>query len=569
MTLYILKSAIIIGILLAVYHLFMEREKMHRFNRFYLLSGLGLALITPLITVGHVNPETSATIITSAPIIINEIQSNVIHGTSKGLDWMIFIWLAYSVISLIMLLRFFNNIGILLLKSIRNPKIYKEDYTLVLIEEHILPHTFLKYIYINRLDYESNNIEPELIIHESTHARQWHTADILLIELIHVFFWFNPLISFYKRAIQLNHEFLADEAVVLSTAEVQAYQHLLLDKASASPLVGLASNLNFLVTKKRLRMMTQPISRRRNLFYGLMVFPLSLFLVSCFGDYDTSIIENSRLIQRDGEVIAVDFRKMNQLELETVATQLKEFNIEVSYNDIEYGSSGYMRKFTVKANFNTGHKGSASFDCEQLTSPYGIWMDLESGANGFGWPEDFEVSNPLVDSPYSRPISDSYIDYINKDKFSVNFKGMNKDQVKAVQKEVERTGINLFYNKLGFNPAGAINMIQFTFEMGDNSRGATMAFTASQLNNSPPFGFWINKETGTSGTGTLDIEQNITKAILYDEVPSKHFKDASFFIENQKASFDEIKNWLLDNNWISNSITHKHDDQIFRFTSIE
>lgn len=34
---YLLKSIVCSGLLLGVYFLFLEKEKMHRFNRFYLL----------------------------------------------------------------------------------------------------------------------------------------------------------------------------------------------------------------------------------------------------------------------------------------------------------------------------------------------------------------------------------------------------------------------------------------------------------------------------------------------------------------------------------------------------
>jgi TonB family protein len=43
------------------------------------------------------------------------------------------------------------------------------------------------------------------------HIRQWHTLDILLIEVLKVLFWFNPALWLYKRALQDTHEFLADE----------------------------------------------------------------------------------------------------------------------------------------------------------------------------------------------------------------------------------------------------------------------------------------------------------------------------------------------------------------------
>ncbi len=51
---YIIKSTICLGIVLLVYLLALEREKMHRFNRVYLLLGLILSLIIPFLPSGEV-----------------------------------------------------------------------------------------------------------------------------------------------------------------------------------------------------------------------------------------------------------------------------------------------------------------------------------------------------------------------------------------------------------------------------------------------------------------------------------------------------------------------------------
>ena len=54
MILYLLKSSICLVLLLITYHLLLEREKMLKFNRFYLLVSLIFALLIPLIKVGFV-----------------------------------------------------------------------------------------------------------------------------------------------------------------------------------------------------------------------------------------------------------------------------------------------------------------------------------------------------------------------------------------------------------------------------------------------------------------------------------------------------------------------------------
>ncbi|WP_141384658.1 M56 family metallopeptidase, partial [Flavobacterium flevense] len=115
--------------------------------------------------------------------------------------------------------------------------------------------------------------------HELIHVNQKHTLDILFIEILKVIFWFNPIFIFYKKAIQLNHEFLADEKVVKSHNNVPFYQNLLLSKANVNPTYYLASNLNYSVTKKRLIMMTKNTSTTRALLKKGILIPLLTALV--------------------------------------------------------------------------------------------------------------------------------------------------------------------------------------------------------------------------------------------------------------------------------------------------
>ena len=44
--------------------------------------------------------------------------------------------------------------------------------------------------------------------------RQGHTQELLLFELVQAVLWFNPFVHFYPRALALNHEYVADAAVL-------------------------------------------------------------------------------------------------------------------------------------------------------------------------------------------------------------------------------------------------------------------------------------------------------------------------------------------------------------------
>jgi hypothetical protein len=188
------------------------------------------------------------------------------------------VWSLYGIITLLLSIRFGKNIWKLISKSDSNPTVKYKNATLVLVNERTLPHTFLNNIFINFDDYNQRNIEDELYTHELVHVTQKHTLDILFIELLITLFWFNPLLYLYKKAIQLNHEFLADEKVVQAYNDIPLYQTLLLQKSNGNPTINLASNLNYAVTKKRLLKMTKKNSPKLVLLKKVMILPLIIGL---------------------------------------------------------------------------------------------------------------------------------------------------------------------------------------------------------------------------------------------------------------------------------------------------
>ncbi len=280
---FLIKSSLCLILLLGIYNFFLEKEKMSIFNRFYLLGSLIISFAIPFVKFELHQDFVQHNLL---PDAIQTIQGNTIIIDQKSNNFSIILWTFYGIITTFFVIRFGKNIYEFIAKIKTNPKEKFENSTLVLVAEKILPHTFLNYIFINRNDYETRNIEEELYTHELTHVRQKHTVDVLFIEILKTIFWFNPILIFYKKAIQLNHEFLADEKVVTYYNNVPFYQSLLLEKASWNSNFYLASNLNFLVTKKRLIMMTKTTSKSRALLKKLAVLPVlaGLIFISCSGE---------------------------------------------------------------------------------------------------------------------------------------------------------------------------------------------------------------------------------------------------------------------------------------------
>ena len=284
---FLIKSTVSLSVLLVAYHLFLEKEKMFGFNRYFLLVSLLFSIAVPF---------TSFEIQQDIPIVYNntipfktitagtlpiQTEMTTISSEEQTNYWLPLLWITYVVITLVLIFRFIQNIHSITSKAKVSKVITHQNTRMVLVSEDILPYTFWNTIYINQKDFENRQIEQELFTHEIAHVKQRHTLDVILIEILKTLFWFNPIFIFYKKAIQLNHEFLADENVIAAHNDVYLYQNLLLNKLTISQPIYLTSNLNFLSTKKRLIMMTKITSKTRALIMqSLAVLGLLIIFLS-------------------------------------------------------------------------------------------------------------------------------------------------------------------------------------------------------------------------------------------------------------------------------------------------
>lgn len=278
---FVIKSAICLIILYGFYHLFLRNVKVFDFNRYYLLFSLIFAIATPLITIRFslnlpINPNVQEfSNVAGSLIQADKITVEPIHYFTVQ-NVVVFL---YLIVTFILLLRFTFNIY-KIIQQIRAGSIINSNKThIVLIENKTLPYSFFKYIFVNRSDYENGKIEKELIIHEQVHCLQYHSVDILIIELVKIVLWFNPLLWLFQKAIKLNHEFLADNKV-LSTHSLNDYQNTLINLVFRNNSTYLASNFNYSLTKKRLIMMTK--NKSKYVGYKIAMVPILAALVFYF-----------------------------------------------------------------------------------------------------------------------------------------------------------------------------------------------------------------------------------------------------------------------------------------------
>ncbi len=114
--------------------------------------------------------------------------------------------------------------------------------------------------------------------HECYHVQQKHSLDILFMELVTIFFWFNPFFYWARKEIRLIHEFAADR-FASDGYNRHDYAELLLQQSSGTCLPLVHTFFTHPI-KRRITMILQSKNTQLGYFSRLLAIPL-VFLITC------------------------------------------------------------------------------------------------------------------------------------------------------------------------------------------------------------------------------------------------------------------------------------------------
>lgn len=285
--------------------------------RIYLLTSLALGLLLPLITLpisiyGSFTESESIGAIFNMPIftadteIFPQNSGNVSIESSKLNTWSL---LSYGLISLYMsgvIYKLFQLTKKLLhiRNSIRNSQRVKRDRLWFIYLENGSPaYSFFNYVFINKqLERLSSDELEKICFHESIHAMQYHTLDILFVELISILLWFNPVIKMFKKHLLEVHEYLADQKIIKSTNMKKSYSLLLLKLSSEENPPILSSAFSAKQISRRIKMIGRTRSLARHRLSFLMLLPAAAFLLISFSSVENKYSNISESI--DNQTVA-------------------------------------------------------------------------------------------------------------------------------------------------------------------------------------------------------------------------------------------------------------------------
>ena len=252
---YLVRSGICLMVFWLIFFLFLRKETFFQVSRFYLLSAAILSLIIPLI---HISlPWSQGSTVYYYVLETITVGSGMVESTvNNHIGVFEAILIIYFTGLSLFFLRFIFQLFQLMRLVRKNGIDRKDGIRLVYIDKNISPFSFFNLLFINKALFNEEDRE-EIIEHEKIHIDQKHTYDLIMLELVTMLQWFNPVVWFYRNSVKSTHEFLADEGVLLKGYDSSIYRNLLLNLSMGIQVNGLTNNFNHSLLKRRIIMMTK------------------------------------------------------------------------------------------------------------------------------------------------------------------------------------------------------------------------------------------------------------------------------------------------------------------------
>jgi len=274
--LYLIESGVCLVLFYVIYWAFLKKETFFAINRFFLLFSIPISFLIPLFKIPSPFPAKAL------------IEKTYVAGQPTGTQ------IQYPGTIDIVLLIFFIGAGFFLLRFlykiiqlfilIKRYGYQKYDgINVVFVDKNSAPFSFFNFLFINKSEISKQDFN-RIISHELVHIKQYHSIDLILMEGLTIFQWFNPFVWPYKKSLKETHEYLADNSVIAQGCSKAKYLLLIFEQHVGMKLFEFANNFNHSQIKRRITMMEKIQSRGRAKFKVLIILPIIALLMLAFAE---------------------------------------------------------------------------------------------------------------------------------------------------------------------------------------------------------------------------------------------------------------------------------------------
>lgn len=297
---YFLKVNVAIVLFYAFYRLFFYKDTFFGWRRTALLCFFAVSAAVPLLNIQTWITEQEP-MVAMADLYASVVLPELTIGTEAApTDWKSILSeyanIAYWGIVALLMIRLIMQLAGIIHLACRCRKVQIGNTNIHLLPKADGPFSFFHWIFIHPSSHTEEEFN-EILTHEQTHARQWHSIDVIISELVCIFCWCNPFAWLMKREIRTNLEYLADNRVLETGHDSKAYQYHLLGLSHHKAAATIYNSFNVLPLKKRIKMMNKKRTREIGRTKYLMFLPLAALLM---------IISNIEAVARTTKEMAKD-----------------------------------------------------------------------------------------------------------------------------------------------------------------------------------------------------------------------------------------------------------------------
>lgn len=335
------KVSLLLTLMYGAYWLLFRKNTHFQLRRIIILSCLILAAIVPMVEVETQLPWSSPieTGLESAIFdSINPVSSSVTFSgeqptqtvVTDGFSWKKFLLKIY-------LAGLFFALGLFLFEISKLSIWYYYGARRTDIQDNVITHkgikypfSFWKWIFIPQgTDYDQD-IWEIIEKHETAHLNQYHTFDMVLVNLAQSLLWYNPLVRLVQKELKENHEALADQSV-LTTTDFKVYAQALIKVSINSSALKLGHSFALISTlsKRITAMQKQKTTLKRTLS--------SLFILSIM----TSMIIGMNVLKAQDTVVT------REAAFEEIKNRAAETFSWLSYNKLTLQHRAVLKKLQV------------------------------------------------------------------------------------------------------------------------------------------------------------------------------------------------------------------------------
>ena len=327
--LFLGKASLLTVAFVIMYRLLLRRETFHGLKRGALMLSLVLSYVLPL-TVITVHRDiqkspTAQTFSTNQPVSapINQIQpfSPSVEATAvaptvtetanaaiqapavkRDITQLLSVCLMAAYLAGLAVMLIIRIVSICRVASIvRNGRTVErgDGWKIVVTDRNVSPFSWIGTIVLSEKYYAS--IDTTVLKHEKAHIRHGHPLELMMVDFMSLFQWFNPAVWVLRRDLCLVHEQQADADVVKSLSDARPYQFMLLSQSQGGLAFNIVASFNGNGVESRIDMMNRKRSGRRQLlrfFYLPVIICMSLTLTANVA-YDKVSAEPESAVQPD------------------------------------------------------------------------------------------------------------------------------------------------------------------------------------------------------------------------------------------------------------------------------